>query len=369
MQKKIARVIAFYLPQFHPIPENDLWGGSGFTEWTHTTSAKRLFRNHYQPRRPANLGFYDLRVSETRDAQARMAQENGIEGFCYWHYWFAGKRLMDRPLQEVMNSGSPKLSFCLGWANHSWVSIWKETLGQTIIKQSYPGREDVVNHFFSLLDIFRDKRYICIEDKPLFVIYRPHEIPNLTQFIDLWNSLAKKEGLPGIYFIGHAEHFDQDIYNTGLDAVLKHNPGHTLYSKLGLRSHSPVVYKIFSRLGLSDFYHSSILKPHVFSYEEYIRHALTPLRISTLEYPCVVPSWDNTPRYGVHGSVLHGSSPMLFQKHLRDAIRMIENRDFEKRIIFLKSWNEWAEGNYIEPDQEFGLSYLEACKKEICFKC
>lgn len=168
-----ARVIAYYLPQFHPIPENDNVWGPGFTEWTNVAKARPVFHGHYQPRIPADLGFYDLRLPETREQQAQLAREAGVEGFCYWHYWMGnGKRLLQRPFDEVLNSGKPDFPFCLAWANHDWkTNTWKNKGGnQMICEQLYPGDEDYIAHFNYVLKAFKDHRYITVDGKPLFLI-------------------------------------------------------------------------------------------------------------------------------------------------------------------------------------------------------
>ena len=203
-KKPKARVIAFYLPQFHPIPENDKWWGKGFTEWTNVAKAKPLFRGHYQPRIPADLGFYDLRVPEVREQQAQLAREAGIEGFCYWHYWFGnGKQLLERPFNEVLVSGKPDFPFCLGWANHSWTTgTW--TRGgdaQMIAEQTYPGKNDYLSHFQYALRAFQDERYITVDGKPLFVIFDPYALPQ--DFIPYWRELAEQAGLKGIHFVAY----------------------------------------------------------------------------------------------------------------------------------------------------------------------
>ena len=171
-----ARVIAFYLPQFHPIPENDEWWGKGFTEWTNTAKAKPLFPGHYQPHVPADLGFYDLRVPETRIAQAEMAKEYGIEGFCYYHYWFAGKRLLERPFDEVLNSGMPDFPFCLCWANQTWTGIWHGSPDRVLIEQTYPGPEDEEVILIICCKAFHDQRYIKVDGKPMFLVYCPKRV-------------------------------------------------------------------------------------------------------------------------------------------------------------------------------------------------
>lgn len=205
-----ARVIAFYLPQFHPVPENDEWWGKGFTEWTNVGKARSLFPGHYQPKVPADLGYYDLRVSETRKAQADMAREYGIEGFCYWHYWFGnGKRLLERPFNEVLASGEPDFPFCLAWANESWRGYYHGIKAkETLIDQLYPGEEDYIAHFNAVLPAFKDKRYITVDGKPLFMIYHPFDNQmEINTFIKLWRELAVQNGLEGIFFVGQTYHW------------------------------------------------------------------------------------------------------------------------------------------------------------------
>src|SRR5688572_6814364 len=219
-----VRIIAAYLPQFHPIPENDLWWGKGFTEWTNVGKAKPLFHGHYQPRVPADLGYYDLRLPEVRQQQADLAREYGIEGFCYWHYWFGnGKRLLERPFNEVVASGKPDFPFCLSWANHSWQDkqFSKEGTERMLIEQKYGGEEDYLQHFYALLPAFQDKRYIRVDDKPLFQIYVPLKFPDVDKFITCWQNEARKNGLKGFHFVGHT-HLEADyepIIKKGFDAI------------------------------------------------------------------------------------------------------------------------------------------------------
>ncbi len=200
------RVIAFYLPQFHPIPENDLWWGPGFTEWTNVARARRFYPGHYQPRLPGELGFYDLRLPETREAQAVLAADYGLSAFCYWHYWFGGgRRLLERPFDEVLQSGSPDFPFCLGWANQTWSGIWHGAPSRVLIEQTYPGESDYRAHFETVLPAFKDPRYVRIDGRPLFLVYDPTDLPEPQRFLDLWRGWAADEGLPGIFFVGRTE--------------------------------------------------------------------------------------------------------------------------------------------------------------------
>ena len=362
-----ARLIAFYLPQFYPIPENDKWWGKGFTEWTNVAKAKPLFRGHYQPHVPADLGFYDLRVHETRIAQAQLAKEHGIEGFCYWHYWFGGgKRLLERPFNEVFKSGEPDFPFCLGWANESWSGVWHGCPDRVLINQTYPGTKDYERHFYKILPALTDERYITIDNKPIFIVYKPLNLPDSIQFTDLWRELACKSGLKDLYLIGITLNDQWSPIQDGFDASCFHNPGIT-FNKLKINAQIKTAHNMFklftNKLCKINKYFFS--KPEIYNYRDYIEIALPNLPKPFDQYPCLVPNWDTTPRCGVSGKVLINSQPILFGKHLEDAIKQINNNIQEKRIIFIKSWNEWAEGNYLEPDCKFGDAYLKEIKKSI----
>lgn len=352
-----ARLIVFYLPQFHPIPENDEWWGKGFTEWTNTAKAKPLFPRHYQPRIPADLGFYDLRVAETREAQAALAREYGIEAFCYYHYWFAGRQLLERPFAEVLNSGQPDFPFCLCWANETWTGIWHGAPHKTLVEQTYPGEDDHVAHFFSLLPAFRDRRYVRVDNKPLFVIYRPWEIPDLPEFIALWRKLAKDAGFPGLHLIAHqGANLSWPINPMLFDAYVSPRVPRRDAWISRRRPLRRAVTQLSSKLGI----------PAIFQYAQAIEEMSKPLPDQpVLNYPCVIPNWDNTPRSGANGLVLQGSTPELFARHLHQALARVRLRSPEQKIVFIKSWNEWAEGNHLEPDRKFGKAYLEAIRQEL----
>ena len=218
------KIIAFYLPQFHPFKQNNEWWGKGFTEWTNVAKAKPLFKGHYQPKIPSDLGFYDLRLPEVREEQAQLAKEAGVYGFCYWHYWFNGTELMERPFKEVLLSGKPDFPFCLGWANESWMAkLWSKNgvTGKTLIEQTYSD-EDNIKHFEAYKVAFQDQRYIRIDGKPFFLIYRPLDMPDVKTFMQTWNKLISKSGIAeGFYFVAHARNEEEcDILrNMGFDAV------------------------------------------------------------------------------------------------------------------------------------------------------
>lgn len=356
MNKK-ARVIALYLPQFHPIPENDQWWGKGFTEWTNVGKAKALFRGHYQPRVPADLGYYDLRVPETRKAQADLAREYGVEGFCYWHYWFGnGKQLLERPFQEVLASKEPDFPFCLAWANESWKGFY-HGLGkrEILIEQLYPSEQDYIDHFYAVLSAFKDTRYIRVRNKPLFLIFQPFQLPDASVFIALWQKLAKENGLEGIHFVGQiydAAQYKQ-VLSLGFDAVnvvrlFDYKKKRNLFTYLWRKT----CYLLFKT-------------PRIIPYKEAMKTFVGEEEKERNIYPSIIPNWDHTPRTSNKGLVFHNSTPDLFAKHLKDIDTVIAKKNDEDKIVFIKSWNEWAEGNYMEPDLKYGTAYLQKLKEFV----
>jgi len=337
--------IAFYLPQFHPIPENDEWWGPGFTEWTNVARARRMYPSHYQPRIPGELGFYDLRLPETRQAQADLAKEYGISAFCYWHYWFgSGKQLLQRPFEEVLSSGEPDFPFCLGWANQTWSGIWHGAPERVLMEQTYPGDADFRAHFDAVLPAFLDRRYFRIEGRPLFYVFNPGSLPEPQRFLDLWRGLAAEAGLPGIFFVGGLSSRTHRLSGAAFDAVVVEGvPSRRIRRRAVLR-------RVARKLGL----------PDVRSFRRF--SATFPLGTGDGQsFPVVMPGWDNTPRSGKNGVVLHGSRPEIFEEQVARAVAYVAaDQPPGRRVVFIKSWNEWAEGNYLEPDQRFGRAYLEA---------
>jgi hypothetical protein len=351
-----ARVVAFYLPQFHQTPENDAWWGTGFTEWTNVARAKRLFPGHTQPRLPSELGFYDLRVPEVRALQAELAASAGIEAFAYWHYWFGGKRLLHRPIDEVLASRSPSLSFFLAWANRDWKGIWHGADGRTLIKQTYP-TGDLERHTELMAQFMADPRYFRVSDRPVLYILEPLSLPGGGAYVEKLRHLAIRNGFSNPYVIGEYE----DVFGArgardlpgiatlGLDAVC--------YIRFPIRHRS---YRIATRL-----LHTAGF-PKIYTYCR--RPVLPPDGPSLPDVPIVptvLPNWDNTPRAHRRGVVVVRGSPSLFRKHLRAAVNFVQRYPPHERLVFIKSWNEWAEGNYLEPDREFGSGYLAAIETEM----
>lgn len=382
-----ARVIAFYLPQYHPIPENDKWWGKGFTEWTNVAKARPLFKGHVQPHIPTDLGFYDLRMPEIREEQAKLAKEAGIEGFCYWHYWFGkGKRLLERPFNEVLASGNPDFPFCIGWANETWSNkSWnaksKSIKDAILMEQTYVESE-FDDHFYEVLPAFKDKRYITVDGKPLFLIFSPYAMPDQKKFIERWRELAKENGLPGIHFVGITNNISMreiGSYNSGKARIPSFDEAALHYNYLLERGFDAInsrgqlraemlagsrirsfTKKILARLFnfdmLSKFKMSKINK-YLFVKEDAWENA----------YPTIIPNWDRSPRSGKKAIVYTDSTPAEFQNQVKKALLLVKDKQDEHKIIFLKSWNEWGEGNYMEPDMQYGHGYLDALK-EVIFK-
>lgn len=356
MNRPSARLVALYLPQYHPIPENDEWWGKGFTEWTNTAKAKPLFRGHYQPHVPADLGFYDLRVPETRAAQAELARAHGIEAFCYYHYWFAGKRIIERPFNEVLVSGQPDFPFCLCWANQTWSGIWHGLADRVLIEQTYPGVEDHRRHFETLLPAFLDKRYLKVDGRPLFMVYNPLDFQEPERVMDLWRGFAASAGLPGLFLVAEHPRPDWNPRSHGYDAAVT----------IRLRPRRPLWIPWSEPLKkVRNKFKDWAGRPTVHQYADFIGDSVHD-RVSGIEnFPCLIPNWDNTPRSGSNGLVLQGSTPEAFRRHVRRALDRMRDVPLEHRIIFIKSWNEWAEGNHLEPDLRFGLGYLEVLREEL----
>ena len=346
-----ARALAFYLPQFFPIPENDQWWGPGFTEWTNTARARRLFPGHLQPTLPADLGFYDLRVPETRQAQSDLARRYGVEAFVYWHYWFGdGDRILERPFREVLDSGSPDVGFALAWANQSWTGIWHDAADRVLKRQTYPGPEDDRRHFDTLLPAFRDERYVRVGGRPLFYVFRPEELPDPAAFVDRWQAMAREAGLGGLYLVAEAS----DLLGTGpryADAAA-HGFDASVYMRLPARVTPVTRFRMRAMRKL-------LGGPEVWPYSDTIVREYP--RDQHVQ-PCVYPNWDNTPRARRRGLVLQGATPEKFQRNVEQAVALLADRPAEERLIWVKSWNEWAEGNHLEPDLREGHAWLRALR-------
>jgi len=352
----LVKSIAFYLPQYHPTPENDEWWGKGFTEWTNVTRVKPWFREHYQPHLPADLGFYDLRLAESQQAQADLAKAYGISGFCYYHYWFNGKRLLERPFNQVLSSGKPDLPFCLCWANETWSRRWLGEEKNILLKQTYSAEDDL-NHIRWLVNAFSDDRYIRYQGRPVFLIYRPLDLPEPARTVETFKNECVKHGLPEPYLLG----------------VDSHRPGFN-FQEIGFDS--TLVFE--PQLGaLPDFMHDGVKlsklirnlklgvaspKLKLYDYSEARRLMLNRKR-DFPTHPCIFVAWDNTPRRGQNAIIMVNSTPERFESGLSKMVDSLLDKPQDERLLFVNAWNEWAEGNHLEPDLKYGTQYLEAVKQ------
>jgi len=364
-----VKPIAYYLPQFHPIPENDSWWGKGFTEWTNVAKAKPFFEGHYQPRLPADLGFYDLRVPEVREAQAEMARKYGVYGFCYYHYWFGnGKRLLERPFNEVLASGKPDFPFMLCWANQTWKGVWFGAQNDgVLIEQLYPGKQDYINHFQALLPAFVDPRYITIDGMPVFQIYKPDDVPDLSLLTDTLRECALRAGLKGLYLMAGFTPRHWNPLQHDFDGMVGSEFNSRVYYKAIQKQNnfwSNVINRGFAKES-SLFSKFRRAKPIMVEYEKAIPYLISEANHPYDYFPCAVNDWDNTPRAGINGTMLTNSNPDLWRIHFRQAMQKVRNYSTDRQIVFIKSWNEWAEGNCLEPDVKWGTAYLEVVQSEL----
>ncbi len=336
------RALAFYLPQFHPIPENDEWWGRGFTEWLNVTKAKPLYPGHRQPHVPTELGYYDLRVPEVREAQAALAAEHGIHGFVYYHYWFHGRRLLERPFDEVLASGSPDFPFALCWANEEWTRNWDAQTGEVLMAQEF-GDEDDLAHIRWLCTAFADERYIKIDGRPLMLIYRAEQLPNAARTAEIWRTEAQRHGFPDLYLCWVESHGPPQggPEAFGLDATVGFMPleaRRTFAPTEAFRGHRMVDY--------------------VASFEAELRRPPPPWK----RFPSVMAGWDNTPRRRFGATIYEDASPEAYENWLRRAVASTAGVREEENYLFILAWNEWAEGNHLEPDEHFGRAFLEATR-------
>jgi lipopolysaccharide biosynthesis protein len=351
-----VRSLAFYLPQYHPIRENDEWWGPGFTDWFNVARARPLFRGHEQPHLPADLGFYDLRLGESRVAQAALAARHGIHGFCYYHYWFEGRRLLERPFDEVLASGEPDFPFALCWANENWTRVWTGGDREVLLRQGYSARDDV-EHLRWLAEAFGDRRYVRVDGRPVFLVYRPSSLPDPRRTSDAWRAEAQRLGLGDLYLC--AVHSNttarEDPALIGFDASVEFQPD---FGDLGPAVRQGVAHRA-ARKYLRPQSPYRVHRMH--AYEGIVERSLSASRSPFKRFPCVTPGFDNSPRRRDGGAaILLGSTPERYERWLREVVAGFEPYSAEENFVFVNAWNEWAEGNHLEPCQRWGTAYLEA---------
>lgn len=352
---KKANIIAFYLPQFHPFKENDQWWGAGFTEWTNVAKARKLFPGHLQPKLPGELGFYDLRLEDTRIKQAELARQYGIDAFCYYYYRLNPTlHLMEQPIQEVLQSGKPDFPFMFCWANHDWIAKdWNgddSFSGRVLARQKYNGEVDNKNYFNELLPYFKDNRYIKIDNCPLFAIYKVRDIPDIDKFMKLWNTLAQENGFDGIKFLAYSENWEKDKYE-----LEKYDFYKIISSRLQTVRNINTWYYNIGR-----YFRRAFRLPQILRYQNVIKRLISDDEKDERLCPVIMPNWDPSPRRGSYCHLWINCTPALFRKHLMAIFEIIKKK--HNKMVFVKSWNEWGEGNYLEPDRNFGRAYLEILK-------
>lgn len=372
----MIKPIAFYLPQFHCIPENDEWWGKGFTEWTNVKKSKSLFKNHMQPEIPLDENYYNLLDKNVMVEQSRMARNHGIYGFCYYHYWFNGKLLLEKPLENMLDNKDVDMPFCICWANESWARTWDGQESNVLISQNYEENDiELSSHFDYILNFFKDSRYIKIDNKPMFIIYKPYLIKNINQMIKVWNGLAKKNGFDGIYFgYQFPDSFDYDNVIKKFDFGIEFEPLYTRkefsqkLSKMNIfdkfiftfeKKPKWLKYKLYKKI-MSKF-------PNRYDYDEIWNDILSRTPINENICPGAFPSWDNTPRKGSNGTVFFEATPEKFSKYLKKQVERAEKL-YNSEFIFINAWNEWGEGAHLEPDEYNKYGYLEAVKNSLKYK-
>lgn len=355
------KVIALYLPQFHSIPENDEWWGEGFTEWDNVRRSKPLFKGHLQPEKPLHEQYYCLLDSDVQEWQSDLAMSYGIDGFCYYHYWFEGKLLLEKPMETMLNNRNIRIPFCISWANESWARTWDGQEKELLIKQnyneSYKGWKD---HFDYFLPFFNDSRYIKDCGRPMLIIYKPQLIQNCKEMIQYWRKLAKEKGFPDLY-IGyqHYSAFRQNMEELGFDFGIYFEPFYTVNEIKNKKIIQKVTYYLKYPQNISRLIRKKIFSgPNIYSYDEIWKNMI--LREDRDQvYRGIFPAWDNTPRKGKNADVFYGSSPQKFDNYLS---QLMSKHYMNNGYCFVNAWNEWAEGAHLEPDEDNGLGYLEAIK-------
>lgn len=370
-------ILAIYYPQYHPITENDLAWGKGFTDWTNVRNAKPLFKGHYQPRIPLDNNYYDLRDSDIIKSQVDLAKKKGIDGFCFYHYWFDGKILLEKPMEDFYNREDINISYCISWANETWTKRWIGDSKSIIQEQKHTPDPDIwKKHFYYLLKFFKDKNYIRIDDKPVFIIYQPIMIKDLDKMISLWNELALKEGFKGIYFMATKRH---DFLPKGIldlfSGLLKFQP-QEVYNSKHFKDRSFLSRSISQKfrflperiIDILHFYKQKFEKHRIFNSNNIsgyiLKNAYQKINNYTGDiYESVYVNWDNTPRYNKKATIFTLKSPSFFQEELSELYDKAALKN--SRFIFINAWNEWAESAYLEPDLKFKYEYLDAVKNVV----
>ncbi len=365
------KIIAFYLPQFHVIPENSEWWGEDFTDWVNVRKARPLFEDHYQPRIPKDDNYYNLTDTETLRWQSKLAGEYGIYAFCFYHYWFNGKLLLEKPVELYRDDNACQTKYCLCWVNQDWTDQWRSDSPRILIRERYGGEEEWIKHFEYFLPYFRDERYIVEDGKPFLVLYEPSDIQDLDKMVECWRKLAVRNGFAGITIAAQNSRgrLNGDVLPPSVDFQIDYQPQ---YAYSLMKQTSFPLLRRFKR-GLQTFlrrhFGSSVIdgigkdrRLGIYDYDEIWNKILQIRPQNDQCIPGAFVGWDNTPRKGSRGFVIKGADPDKFEKYMNEQIQRAHNV-YHKDKIFLFAWNEWAEGGYLEPDERYGYAYLEAVKR------
>lgn len=367
MNTREPKIIAFYLPQFHPIPENDEWWGKGFSDWVNVRKARPLFPGHIQPRVPhADLGYYDPRDVTVLEKQAEIAKAHGIHGFCFYHYWFNGKKLLEAPIENFLAAGKPDMPFCLSWGNEPWTKAWDGRDNDVLMPQVYGGPDEWEQHFAYLLPFFRDPRAIRVNDKPVFLIYRVGNIPRAKEMVQYWRDRAIKSGLPGLHIVVMLTAFtdSSDFGDVGIDAACEFYPTYAFRTKgldwlwggfkMGLHLRALKRWTPFAR--------NTVI---AVDYQYLWNRILAMPKSFPIQYRGAFANWDNSPRKGLKAVTMRGATPSTYRQGLEKQIARVREDSGQEPLLFVNAWNEWAEGAYLEPDTANGYQFLEATRDAV----
>ena len=364
------KTIAFYLPQFHSIPENDKFWGEGFTEWNNLKNASPLFDNHYQPREPYNDNYYDLSDVKVMEWQCSLAKEFGLFGFCFYHYWFNGKPVMEKPLINFLNNKEIDFPFCLSWANESWTNAWAKPDNRVLLEQKYGDKIEWKHHFDFLLPFFKDNRYIKENNSPMIIIYRPYLFDDITEMMDYWKELAIENGFDGLIFV--SQRYEDYNFKPSIYQYMDYNIEYQPYKCFSEKDKPSSLLKFL--VGIQDFilknfnldvsFRKKKGKLQKYDYDEMWQRIINLKPISEKSIAGAFVDWDNTPRYKYRGKVFIGATPEKFEKYMKEQIKHIKE-DYMNDYLFIFAWNEWGEGGYLEPDKKYELKYLKALSNSL----
>lgn len=358
----MIKLIALYLPQFHEIPENSEWWGEGFTEWTNTKKTKPLFRGHYQPRIPLHENYYCLLDANVMVRQMCLARRYGIYGFCFYHYWYCGKKLLEKPVELLLTNKDANLPFCFAWANESWTKTWHGAKGnkEVLIEQKYGERPDWENHIQYLCTFFEDNRYIKIDNKPVLLVLHLNHIENLKEMLCIWNKELQKRGFQGIYLVSMKRGYrGERIRGFKEDASMDFEPGRTM-NELDLSKQKDCEWLAAYRQKVEKIPILNRICRKEYDYKKLCETALARKHLKN-EFRGIFTGYDDTPRRGYHATVVRNSQPDIFGRYLKKTI--CESCRENKEFVFINAWNEWGEGAYLEPDEKYGYAYLNEVRR------